>query len=87
MTTIDEQEAVQTQPEVVRVPSAEDMDLVTFCRHMTLRHADSLGGMSKLDPEKLSPYVEDLYRIFHDRIHDGTLFPGRQFDHVHKAPR
>lgn len=74
-------------PEVVHVPSADDMSLDIFCQHMTLRHGDSLGGMSRLDPERLTPYVEELYRTFHDKVHDGTLIPGRQFDHSHKAAR
>ena len=85
MTTI-EQQPVQTLPEVVRVPNADDMDLHTFCRHMSARHADSLGGMTQLKPERLSPYVEELYRTFHDKVHDGTLIPGREFDHYHREP-
>ncbi len=85
MTTIDQQ-PVQTLPEVVRVPSADDMPLDIFCQHMTHRHADSLGEMPRLLPKHLTPYVEELYRTFHDKIHDGTLLPGRLFDHRHRRP-
>ncbi len=81
MTTIDKQPVL---PEVVRVPSADDMDLDTFCRHMTHRHADSLGGLTELRPDHLNSDVEELYRTFHDKIHDGTLLPDRVFDHAHK---
>ena len=80
------QPPVQSLPEVTRVPSADDMGLDTFCRHMSLRHQGSLGGMERLNPERLDPYVEGLYRAFHEKIHDGTLFPDREFDHVHKDP-
>lgn len=74
-------------PEVVRVPAAESMDVETFCLHMSKRHADSLGGMPRLRPEHMTPYVEKLYRLFHSRIHDGTLIPGREFDHEHRETR
>jgi hypothetical protein len=85
MTTIDQRPA-QTPPEVVRVPSADDMDLHTFCCHMTLRHADSLGGMPELSPYVQSDYTEELWRTFHDKLHDKKLYPFQKFDHYHRKP-
>lgn len=71
----------------VRVPSADDMDLDIFCLHMTARHADSLGGLSRLEPERLNEYVEECYRIFHDKLHGEPLLFHHEFDHEHRKPR
>jgi hypothetical protein len=85
MTTIDQEPVL---PEVVRVPSADDMDLDIFCRHMTARHAESLGGLDELDPDLLeSTGLEELYRTFHDKLHYDPLFNFREFDHRHRRPR
>jgi hypothetical protein len=54
--------------ERLRVPDADDMSTDTFAKHFTLRHGDSLGGLSWLDPA-ISKYVEGLYRAFHARLH------------------
>jgi hypothetical protein len=50
------------------VPNADDMDTDIFCMHMTHRHLDSLGGLGYLSPT-IDEYVEECYRIFHDRLH------------------
>lgn len=81
----------------VWVPSADDMDLDTFCLHMTHRHYDSLGGLAELDPDFLERTgLEELYRIFHDKLHElrpdanGTLTPTlgyHEFDHEHRRPQ
>ena len=82
--------------EKVYVPAADDMDLETFCLHMTHRHADSLGGLAELDPERLDNYLEECYRSFHDKLHElrpdarGNLVQTlgyRVFDHEHRSPR
>ena len=79
-----------TQPEQaskVRVPSADDMDLETFCLHMGARHTDSLGGLSELDPELMERTgLEELYRTFHDKLHSDPLLFNREFDHRHRRP-
>lgn len=69
--------------EKVRVPAADDMSLDIFCRHMTLRHSGSLGGMPELRPEVQSPYTEELWRTFHDKLHE-PLFSYNDYDHEHR---
>lgn len=72
----------------VRVPSADDMDLDVFCLHMTARHEDSLGGLSRLDPDLVKRAgLEEPYREFHHKLHFDPLFGYRQFDHDHREPR
>jgi hypothetical protein len=78
--------SIMEPTEKVRVPSADDMDLDVFCLHMTARHADSLGGLTRLVPDNMSEYVEELYRTFHDKLHSPLLGP-REFDHEHRSPR
>lgn len=50
------------------VRDADDMGCADFIRHMNYRHKDSLGGLSFL-PYNIGDYVENCYRIFHDRLH------------------
>ena len=50
------------------VCDADYMDSTTFSLHMTHRHHDSLGGLSYLS-DQLGEYVEEMYRVFHDRLH------------------
>jgi hypothetical protein len=54
------------------VQDADNMDRDTFCLHMTHRHSDSLGGMRELNPLVQSNYTEELWRIFHDKLHSTT---------------
>jgi len=58
------------------VPHADDMDDETFCRHMNLRHRDSLGGLDSL---WVVPDVIDAWRFFHKRLHHL-----RQMDYDHE---
>jgi hypothetical protein len=68
--------------EVVEVPSIDDMDDDTFCKHMDLRHAESLSTAGPLSnhPDRAPEWIGP-YRVFHDRLHDIAV-PG-QFDHEH----
>jgi hypothetical protein len=50
------------------VQDADNMSSKEFSLHMTHRHHDSLGGLKYL-PDNLGDYVEECYRIFHDRLH------------------
>jgi hypothetical protein len=45
----------------------EDMDDETFCMHMSLRHQDSLGGLTEIWP--IAEGTTNAWRIFHDRLH------------------
>lgn len=50
------------------VGDADYMDVTTFALHMTHRHLDSLGGLTRLS-DRLDDYMEECWRIFHDRLH------------------
>lgn len=50
------------------VRNCDYMNVAEFAKHMTYRHLDSLGGLTYLS-ENLDEYVEECYRIFHDRLH------------------
>lgn len=50
------------------VADTGDMDKVSFAKHMTFRHLDSLGGLRYLS-EDVDDYVESCYRSFHERLH------------------
>ena len=67
------------KPQLTVVPAAEDMDDMTFAKHMTLRHRQSLGGLSSLS---VKPNVIPAWRSFHRHLHRLAV-PG-QFDHIHK---
>jgi hypothetical protein len=45
----------------------EEMDDEDFCRHMTKRHRDSLGGLSDIWP--VAESTTDAWRAFHNRLH------------------
>lgn len=66
---------------VVFVPSTDDMDLETFCSHMSARHAGSLGGQERLSSLHMSEYVEGCWRAFHDKLHE--LYPV-EYEHDHR---
>lgn len=55
-------------PDKQLVRDADWMDSTDFALHMTHRHHDSLGGLKRLS-DNLGEYVEECYRIFHDRLH------------------
>lgn len=53
--------------EIQLVTNADDMDDETFCKHMSYRHQDSLGGMDEIWP--VAESTTDAWRSFHDRLH------------------
>jgi hypothetical protein len=81
-------------PALVRVPNPDDMDDVTFCKHLNARHADGLpdGFTLSTDPELTDEYVAECWRLWHERMHrmpvyDGSGFRRPEFDHTHKVPK
>jgi hypothetical protein len=77
--------AIPEETDKVLVWHPDDMDRKTFCLHMTHRHADSLAGMSELNPAAQSDYTEQLWRLFHERLHGKGMAPIREkLDHVHE---
>jgi len=58
-----------------------DMSREQFCLHMTIRHPESLGGMSELNPAAMSDYMEDLWRRFHAQLHGKLLRYELEHDH------
>lgn len=73
---------VAAATEIQLVQNADNMSREFFCLHMTNRHSDSLGGMSELNPAVQNDYTEELWRIFHDRLH--KVRPRSDFDHEHE---
>jgi hypothetical protein len=63
-----------------RVRATYDMDTETFAKHFSIRHSDSLAGMTHL-PAKISYEVELSYRKFHERLH--ATRPRTDYDHEH----
>jgi len=68
--------------ETVTVINADDMAEDTFRKHMSIRHATSLGGFRGLPPFR-SDYVEECWRTFHDTLH--RLGLQLDMDHEHGA--
>jgi hypothetical protein len=75
--------SIMQEAKVVIVTPADRMSTEIFVRHMNLRHADSLGGMTGL-PEDITPAVEQLYRSFHARLHSLRL--RSELRHEHGRP-
>jgi hypothetical protein len=73
----------EDREELTVVQAAEKMDRITFCRHMSARHEENLGGLPGLDPDPLftSDYVEDCWRAFHKQLH--ALHLQENIDHTH----
>lgn len=82
-TTSEHREEHVENDDLVVVQAAENMDRATFCRHMSLRHGENLGGLPGLDPESLfiSDYVEECWRAFHRQLH--ALHLQEDVDHDH----
>lgn len=55
------------------------MDLETFSKHMTHRHASSLGGLPELKLREEGP-VSQAYRRFHRNLHQ---LRDADWDHTH----
>ena len=66
-------------PEKAPVAAISSMDTETFCKHMTARHLDSLGGLSELSPS-IAEYEEGMYRSFHSRLHETRVDLGHEHD-------
>jgi hypothetical protein len=62
------------------VAAPQEMDNATFSRHMGLRHADSMGGLTDLQLGRYSNGLADSWRAFHDRLHRLRL----DLDHEHE---
>ena len=79
MTMAANAKAVTPQEEVEaddrpRVWNPRDMTREQFCLHMTLRHTEHIGNQRELSPAHQTPYTEELWRIFHERLHDMLPF-------------
>lgn len=60
------------------VQSANNMDDETFCKHMTFRHHESLGGLAEIWPNGAT----EAWRAYHDRLHNVLFFPFKKLhDH------
>lgn len=75
--------SVLTTDKKVTVPDADLMDSDLFAKHMSLRHSDSLGGLTRID-RFASPDIEAAYRAFHDRLH--RLRPDLSHEHIPASP-
>jgi len=60
--------AVATVKPPVIVAATSSMDKVSFARHFTKRHRNSLAGQDSL-PDDVTFEVEQMYRVFHARLH------------------
>lgn len=71
-------------PELLVVVSTKDMSHEHFARHMSLRHRDSLGGLSELNFGYISMDHDEsvvmAWRAFHRRLHALRL----DLSHVHE---
>lgn len=70
--------------EFTTVRAAEDMPREDFCRHMDMRHSESLGGLTGV-PLFMSDYVERCWRAFHTQLHRLRL--QEHIDHDHGPSR
>lgn len=61
------------------VTSADHMDAQTFLKHLRRRHPAVLAGNI---PAFSSEYVEECYRVYHDKVHELVL----DLEHEHGAP-
>lgn len=70
-------------PDVTRVPASEDMDNLTFLKHMDARHSHEVlnGPLATARSEPSNDGWVGPYRAFHDRLHDIAV-PG-QYEHEH----
>jgi len=78
----------QETKEKITVVNADDMSLENFAAHMELRHSGSLGGTSRLPTRHMTAYSEELWRTFHDKLHNEPLLDyNGPFDHDHRERR
>jgi hypothetical protein len=81
MTTVQDNEVAER----LRLPNPDDMSIVHFFQHMMLRHGDSMPEGFVLRPDAVSAYVEECWRLFHERLH--RLRAPDNYDHRHIAKR
>ena len=69
--------------DAVTVPSAEDMDNLTFLKHMDARHSNEVrnGPLATAKSDPTDDGWVGPYRAFHERCHDIAV-PG-QYNHEH----
>lgn len=58
---------MRTAPDVLTVASIDRMDEITFMKHLHHRHP---GALLAAIPGFASEYVEQCYRIYHDKVHE-----------------
>lgn len=71
--------AEDTPEKDLPVAAISSMDKETFCKHMTVRHLDSLADLSELSPH-IGEYEEGMYRAFHGRLHAHRIDLGHEHD-------
>jgi hypothetical protein len=76
-----------TDEEVVYVPHPDDMDRETFLKHVAARHSDSMPDGFDLSADRMTEYVEECWRRFHERLHRLRTGPHGGYEHDHRAPR
>lgn len=77
--------ALKHNGERQRVRATYNMDTSTFAKHFTMRHADSLAGLTTL-PEDMAYDVEMAYRSFHRRLHETRPLSDYDHDHTEDPP-
>jgi hypothetical protein len=75
-----------TDEEVIYVPHPDDMDRETFIKHVTARHADSMPDGFDLSADRMTDYVEDCWRRFHERLHRLRTPTHDRYEHDHRLP-
>lgn len=67
--------------EPLLVTAPEKMSDAAFCKHMSLRHRESLGYLKQLYPD-ISPYLMRMWRVFHNHLHRWRI----DLEHEHGEP-
>ena len=68
---------------VPKVVNPDGMTDDNFVRHFNNRHREQLAGTDGIILDR-DEYTIELYRKFHDKLHDQTLFPfGVKIPHEH----
>lgn len=78
MATIAIDDGFEPPPKVVNAEHMEDKD---FIRHFNKRHRHQLGGLHAILPSVDEETIE-MYREFHDKIHQWHL--ASQLEHPHE---
>ena len=73
---------MQLTEDVDMVVNADDMDDQIFIKHFNARHAGQLAGLSALGEYPLNDEMLELYRKFHDHLHNWLRI---DMPHQHRA--